>query len=40
MNQDERREQIYDEWREVLTFWFEHPELSFDEMLKEYKKIK
>jgi len=37
MNTDERRIEIYDEWRKVLTFWFDHPELSFEEMIKKYE---
>lgn len=39
MSTDERKIEIYDKWREVLTFWFDHPELSFEEMIKEYAKL-
>lgn len=40
MTLDERKSDIYDEWRKVLTFWFDHPELSFEEMIKLYARSK
>jgi hypothetical protein len=32
------RDEIYDEWRRVLTFWLKHPELPLEKIVKEYLK--
>jgi hypothetical protein len=40
MSLDDRKSEIYDEWRDVLNFWFEHPSMTFIQMINAYIKFK